>query len=207
MPASVHSWDDKTTLSRPSSASNTWVPALTRKGSTHLPPMAHSQLPRQEAKKSRCTIALDHLTCSVSTMLIPERPIAEESTLRESLWAIFRCSCIFLSCRVSACGNWQPARFECYAHLHPYFSEWLFGVDRALTRNELHSGLSILVSLKQWETEIYSFSYVSTLANVESTLATVLRQFHSLQSFLWQRSVHGSIMGANNWLNPVLRPR
>jgi len=60
----------------------------------------------------------------------------------------------------------------------------IFGVGRALTGNELHSGFSISFSLKQWETEIRSFSYVSTLTNVESTLTTVLRQFHSLQSFL-----------------------
>ena len=193
------SCDGKTAASvgqRPSSAGG--LTLTNRRKSTHLLPVARCQSPRQEplkeAKKPRRAITMDRLTRSLSTMLIPERPIAEEPTFRESLWAIFCCSCMFRFCCASACGYWPLARLECYAHLHPYFSEWLwgpiFGVDRALTRNELHSGSSILFSLKQWETEIRSFSYVSMLTNVESTLTTVLRQFHSLQSFLWQRSVH-----------------
>jgi len=106
MPTSVHSWDGKTTVSggqRPSSASG---PTLTnRRKST----VARCQSPRQEplgeeAKKPGRAITIDHLTRSLSTMLIPERPIAEEPTFRESLWAIFCCSCMFRFCRASACG-------------------------------------------------------------------------------------------------------
>jgi len=183
----------------------------TRMKSTYLPPMARSPSPRQEpvGEKVKKPTTPNHSTPSI--MLIPERPTAEGPTFRESLWAIFCCSCMFRHCRVSACGYWPPARLEYYAYLHSCSSKWLrgpiFGVGSALTGNELHSGFSILFSLKQWETEMRLFSYVSTLTNVESTLTTVLRQFLSLQSFLWQRSVLCSRMEPDSWLNLVLRHR
>jgi len=133
MPASIHSWDGETTVSvdpRPSSASNPSVPTLTtRSKSTRLLPVARSWSPRQElvgekVKKPMRTITPNYST--PSTMLIPERPIVTEPTFRESLWAIFCCSCMFWFCRASAWGSWPPAGLEYYAHLHSCFSEWLW---------------------------------------------------------------------------------
>jgi len=116
MSVSVHSWDGKTDVlmdPRPSAASNQSAPTLTNRRK-HIqscpPPVPRSQSIRQEptddeAKRPKRAMTFNHLTRSFSTMLIPERPIAEEPTFRESLWAIFRCSCTFWFRRALGSGS------------------------------------------------------------------------------------------------------
>lgn len=47
-------------------------------------------------RRGKRAMSLRRLFRSLSTMMIPERRIDEEPTVRESVWAIVRCSCMFL---------------------------------------------------------------------------------------------------------------
>jgi hypothetical protein len=47
-------------------------------------------------RRKKNTVSFRDLFLSVTTLVTPERRVGEEPTVRESLWAIVRCSCVFL---------------------------------------------------------------------------------------------------------------